>query len=399
MSASPAAAAAVTFVNGDLGGRRTSVRVQGQRIAGMQVAPQRGDRVVDLNGDRMLPGLINAHDHLQLNDFPSLPFARSYRNAGEWITDFNARLRDHAAVTASAALPRARRLLGGGLKNLLSGVTTVAHHDPMEPLLLQASFPTAVVTDFGWAHSLHIDGAAQVRASCEATPPDRPWIIHAAEGVDEAARAEFEQLRELGCLRANTLLVHALALDERQQRELIDTGAGIIWCPSSNLRLFGSTGDVRALLAAGRVALGTDSRLTAAGDLLQELRIAENVAGLPEAVIERIVTRDSARLLRLADRGTLAHGARADLLILPAGMPLTAARRGDLRLVMLAGDARYGDREYLHGIGEPASFMSVRVDGRPKLLRRSIGSLLESGALAEAGVSVEYDGARSVACG
>ncbi len=397
MSAVTEVSVPVTFVNADIGGRRTSVRVQGQRILDAHVAPQRGDRVVDLGGDRLLPGLINAHDHLQLNDFPSLPYASSYRNAGDWIKDFNARLRDHAAVTASAALPRARRLRSGGLKNLLSGVTTVAHHDPLEPLLLAADFPTGVVADFGWAHSLQVDGAAYVRAACEATPEDHPWIIHAAEGVDAQARAEFERLRALGCLRPNTLLVHALALDELQQRELADAGAGVIWCPSSNLRLFGRTTQVRALLARGRIALGTDSRLTAAGDLLQELRVAQACAGLTEAALERIVTSDSARLLRLKDRGRLERGTRADLLILPAGMPVTTARRTDVRLVMLAGDARYGDPEYLHALAAPANFTAVQVDGRAKLLQRSLAALLVSGAMAEPGVSVPA-AARSAAC-
>jgi cytosine/adenosine deaminase-related metal-dependent hydrolase len=397
VSAASLAAAPIAFVNADVGGRRTSVRVQGGRILGTDIAPQRGDRVVDLSGDRLLPGLINAHDHLQLNDFPSLPYASCYRNAGDWIADFNARLRDHAAVIASAALPRTRRLLSGGLKNLLSGVTTVAHHDPLEPLLLAADFPTAVIADFGWAHSLQVDGASRVRASCEATPADRPWIIHAAEGVDAPARAEFEQLRKLGCLRPNTLLVHALALDEPQQRQLLDAGAGVIWCPSSNLRLFGRTTDVSVLLAHGRVALGTDSRLTAAGDLLQELRVAQRCAGFTEAALERIVTGDSARLLRLEDRGTLERGARADLLILPAGMPLTAARRSDLRLVMLAGEARYGDPEYLQVCGTPANFTAVQVDGCAKLLQRSLAALLVSGAMAEPGVCVPA-AERSAAC-
>lgn len=397
MSAATPMPMAVTFVNADVAGRRTSVRVHGQRIVSAQRAPQRGERVVDLGGDRLLPGLINAHDHLQLNDFPNLPYASSYRNAGEWIADFNARLRDHAAVSASAALPRARRLLGGGLKNLLSGVTTVAHHDPLEPLLLADDFPTGVVADFGWAHSLQVDGAAQVRASCEATPAQRPWIIHAAEGVDAQAQAEFEILRELGCLRPNTLLVHALALDELQQRALTAAGAGMIWCPSSNLRLFGRTTEVRALIARGCVALGTDSRLTAAGDLLQELRVAQSCAQLEETALERIVTSDSARLLRLRDRGTLKVGARADLLILPAGMPLAAAGRGDVRLVMRAGEARYGDSQYLEALGTSAQCTAVQVDGRAMLLQRSLAALLASGAMAEPGVSLPAP-ARSAAC-
>ena len=89
----------------------------------------RGDLVLDLGGDRLLPGLINAHDHLQLNHFPALEYPALYGNATQWIEDFNARLRYYLAVGSSAAVPRAQRLLGGGLK-ILSGVTTVAAPRP-----------------------------------------------------------------------------------------------------------------------------------------------------------------------------------------------------------------------------------------------------------------------------
>jgi hypothetical protein len=43
-------------------------------------------------------------------------------------------------------VPREERLLIGGVKNLLSGVTTVAHHDPLYSCLQEATFPVRVVT-------------------------------------------------------------------------------------------------------------------------------------------------------------------------------------------------------------------------------------------------------------
>jgi hypothetical protein len=64
---------------------------------------------------------------------------------------------------------------------------------------------------------------------------------------------------------------------------------------------------------------------------------------------------------------------------------------------MLAGDARYGDRAYLQGLGAPASFLPVQVDGRSKLLQRPLAALLASGAMAEPGVSLPAT-ARSAAC-
>ncbi len=389
----------VTFVNADLGGAGlSSLRIRGGHIECLDARAAATDVVVDLRGDRVLPGLINAHDHLQLNSFPPLDYGRSYRNSAEWIRDFNERLRAMPAIKAVAARPRAHRLRAGGLKNLLSGVTTVAHHDPLDELVLSGAFPTRVLREFGWSHSLYVDGAESVRIACERTSATQPWIVHAAEGVDAEAGAEFEQLAELGCLRPNTLLVHALGLDGVQRRRLADAGAGVIWCPSSNLRLFGRSAEVGDLVDTGRVALGTDSRLTGAPDLLAEVRVARDCLPLDEPTLERIVTSDAARLLRLPDRGVLSAGACADLLVLPAGMALSAATRADLRLVMLDGVVRYGDADYADALMPAAEFTAVQVDGRGKLLRRQHAAALLDGEVQEPGVSLVRATARAAAC-
>ena len=391
----------VTLVNADLGGRRlASLRIRGARIEGLEATPTGADLVVDLRGDRVLPGLINAHDHLQLNSFPALDYPGYYRNSAEWITDFNVRLRGDPAVKASAATPRAHRLLAGGLKNLLSGVTTVAHHDPLDALLLEAAFPTRVVREFGWSHSLYVDGAERVRHRVRAHTT-RPAVDRACRrGCRRPGACEefCQQLAALGCLRPNTLLVHALGLDGLQRQRLAAAGAGVIWCPSSNLRLFGRSAEVGDLIAAGRVALGTDSRLTGAPDLLAEVKVARDCLPLDERALERIVTSDAARLLRLPDHGVLQSGAHADLLVLPAGMALSEATRADLRLVILDGVVRYGDADCVGALMPASDFTEVQVDGRGKLLQRQLAAALVSGQVHEPGVSVARTAARAAAC-
>ena len=62
---------------------------------------------------------------------------------------------DRSPVKEHLAVPKAVRLAWGGLKNLLSGVTTVAHHNPYEAAVFENGFPVRVVKRFGWAHSLH----------------------------------------------------------------------------------------------------------------------------------------------------------------------------------------------------------------------------------------------------
>jgi cytosine/adenosine deaminase-related metal-dependent hydrolase len=384
-SASPG----LTLLNADLGeGELTSLRIVGPRLASLGGPPSAADSIVDLQGDRVLPGLINAHDHLQLNSLTCPDFHKRYAHARDWIADVDALRRNDPEFEISVAMPRDERLLVGGVKNLLSGVTTVAHHDPLYPCLSSPHFPTAVVRDYGWSHSLYVDGEESVGDSYRATPRDWPWIIHAAEGVDAAAAAEFERLDAIGCLGPNTLLVHGIALDQAQRVRLHSAGAGLIWCPSSNLRLFGETARVGELSALGRIAIGTDSRLSGARDMFDELRVAAQVSGLDDRTLESLATRDGARLLRLTDRGTLRVGARADILILPAATRLAAAKRADVRLVMIEGVARYGDRDLAQRAAPRAEWAEVRVDGATKSLDGSLAARLSHARACELGLEI-----------
>jgi cytosine/adenosine deaminase-related metal-dependent hydrolase len=379
----------ITFVNARLSnGEITAIRILGGRIAALGVPPPRGDSIVDLEGDHVLPGLINAHDHLQLNSMAHLDFERSYRNAREWISDVDTRRRSDPEFEASVAAVRDERLLIGGVKNLLSGVTTVAHHDPLYPFLTSAHYPVRVVCQYGWAHSLYVDGEDKVRHSYRTTPGHWPWIIHAAEGLDDEAGKEFERLDALGCVQQNTLLVHGIALNRAQRQRLANAAAGLVWCPSSNQNLFGETADVADLIAAGRVALGTDSRLSGARDLLEELRLASQISGLDDAALESLVTRNGADLLRLSDRGALRPGLRADLLVLPARTRLAAAARAEVRLVLVGGKAAYGDSDCAGRFAPGTEWTHVLVDGRPKVLDGHIVKLLSNARAAEPGLEI-----------
>jgi cytosine/adenosine deaminase-related metal-dependent hydrolase len=373
-----------TLINGD----PFSLRVADGRIAALGEAPHRGDLIIDLSGDRVLPGLINAHDHLQLNSFPRLTYRSPYSSATEWIGDFNDRIRCDRAFQSALGPTRDERLFAGGMKSLLSGATTVAHHDPLFSSLRGPSFPVHVVTRYGWSHSLHIDGEAAVLGSYVRTDNTVPWIVHAAEGTDPEASEEFDRLERLGCIQANTVIVHGVGLTAAQRERLAAVEAGLVWCPESNLRLFGSTADVLDLAARGRVALGTDSRLTGARDLLEELRVARTLYPGDDSSVVRMVTADAARLLRLKDRGSLEVGARADLLVIPAGSSLFEISRSDVRLVTLDGVARYGDAYYVSSVSPQSRWAALVVDDREKMLDHELARIFGSSSVVEERVSV-----------
>jgi cytosine/adenosine deaminase-related metal-dependent hydrolase len=333
---------------------RSSVRF-GANVLSLDTPPEPGDEVIDLAGAFVLPGLVNAHDHLELNHYGPLKVKALYENASEWIDDLRPLLRTEPSIRSNSAHPLRDRLFLGGLKNLLAGVTTVAHHNPPYGEIGRR-FPVRVVSRYGWAHSLALEhqpvGAkgepgGEVRGRCLATPPHAPFMVHACEGTDRAAAAELGRLDALGCLRANTVLVHGVAIDAAGCRRMLDAGASLVWCPASNLFLFQQTAPVRTLLDTARpsspvVCLGSDSRLTGARDLLDELQAARLAAPVTPLELLRMVTTAPASILRLDDAGRVAVGVPADLIVVPAwgatpADALLAARRRDLMLVTVGG--------------------------------------------------------------
>ena len=89
-----------------------------------------------------MPGLINAHDHLEFALFPRLGNP-PYRNYVEWGDDIHNRFPE--VIAKHRAVPKDVRLWWGGIRNLLCGVTTVCHHDRLWPVLFAPEFPVTVL--------------------------------------------------------------------------------------------------------------------------------------------------------------------------------------------------------------------------------------------------------------
>jgi cytosine/adenosine deaminase-related metal-dependent hydrolase len=245
---------------------------------------------LDLSGLQILPGLINAHDHLSFALFPRLGTG-PYANATEWARDIHHPECD--PVRRHLLVPKHLRLIWGGLRNLAGGVTTVCHHDSDHPVFNE-DFPVRVNRVFGWAHSLAF--TADVRARFDATCSNIPFVIHLGEGTDAGAAEEVFRLHELGALDCRTVIVHAVGLTREGWDLVRAAGASVIWCPRSNLFTLGQTLSVEALEGIP-IALGTDSSLTSEGDLLDEL---EHIREMPSRV--SLVTAAAARILRLPPR-------------------------------------------------------------------------------------------------
>ena len=333
---------------------------------------------LDLHDHLIFPGLINAHEHLHVNTVPPLKARAPFPNSYAWIAAFQAHFEEPAVIAALQA-PKALRLRHGALKNLLAGTTCVVHHDPWHPALDETNFPVTLLRDYGWSYALGWpDYGPPVRQSFAATPADRPWLIHLAEGTDATAQAELGQLDRMGCLAANCVLIHGVGMREQDIDRVIARGAAVVWCPASNRNLLGRSLDPRRLCAAGRLALGSDSRLSGARDLLDEMSgIAARGELSPEQLLG-LVTSQSARILRLSSNGSLAPGVPADLVIVEdrggdERCGLVGIERSQIRAVVRHGVPRIADPDFAEWF-EVAGMETVAVtlDGKPKLLAKPL---------------------------
>jgi hypothetical protein len=337
--------------------------VEGERIA---TARGRVDLTLDLGAGDLRAGLINAHDHLHRNHFPRLgrpPYADAY----EWGRDIHEH--DADVIARARAVSRRDALLFGALKNLLSGVTSVVHHDPWEPAF-ERDFPLRVLR----VHSVHSLGIERALASVQRNDRTIPLCIHLAEGTTAAMAEEVREADRLGLVDDTLIAVHLVGADREGIELLARRRATAVWCPTSNEFLLGRTVP-EELLAKLDVVIGSDSMLTSAGTLLDELRHARRSGLMDDDRLLDSVGRLAASKLRIAEPSLVA-GARADVVAL-AHSPL-AATCEDIQLVISGGTPRVADERHaalFELLNVP--FERVRVGGSSKLVAAPLGEVAE----------------------
>lgn len=160
---------------------------------------------------------------------------------------------------------------------------------------------------------------------------DLPIHIHLHETAQEVAdslqqygRRPSQRLMDLGLLSPLTQTVHMTQIDDRDIVLLQNSGAHVIHCPESNLKLASGFCPVDRLIKAGvNVALGTDGAasnndLDLFGELKTAALLAKAVAGDATALSAhaalRMATLNGAKALGLDDCiGSLEPGKAADI--------------------------------------------------------------------------------------
>ena len=335
---------------------------------------------VDLSGYLALPGLINAHDHLEFALFPRLGKG-CYNNFLEWAEDIH---RTHASeIARHRRVPKTVRLWWGGIRNLLCGVTTVCHHNPYVPEVFSDEFIIRVLKDYGWAHSLRLDPDAALEQS--QTPKDQRFFIHLGEGIDAQSEEEIFELHQAGALDENTVIIHGLAIGPNGRGLLRSTGAALVWCPSSNLFLFEKAMSFDEICQLPKIALGSDSSLTAEGDLLDEVRCACQMLRTPATKAYEYVTQRAADLLGLKNgEGKFRIGGFADLVAVrdkgqSPSETLASSSYRDMELVLLGGRVQLASAQMKQRLPKHAiqGLQPLAIEGLVRWIRAPLDRLFE----------------------
>jgi hypothetical protein len=286
--------------------------------------------------------------------------------------------------------------LVGAYKNLISGITTVHDHMPHHinnPFI--DKLPIRVLKDYSLAHEVSVyelkwgDGIdVEYKKAVE---NNIPFVTHIEEGFDVESMRGIEILEEHHALSEYSVLVHGIGFSKKDIKKVARKKAHFVWCPGSNVYMFGRTAKIKELLDVGvNVSIGTDSPATGELNILDEIRFAKKVykemynEELDDELIVRMITVNPVKAFRIQDKlGSLAKGKLGDLLIISGDQnnpysSLVNAHLKDISLVFMEGTPIYGDDKFENIFNDfDLDCTRINIEGKDKIIIGDPGSLME----------------------
>jgi 5-methylthioadenosine/S-adenosylhomocysteine deaminase len=377
--------------------RDALVAWEGARI--VEVARGRAERHVE--GAVILPGLVNAHSHVEYAVYAGFGDGRPF---GDWLAT-------HITRKRALAYDEMLAIATSGVADLLSaGVTTTADYSfsgaaaaAADALGLRATVylevfgsdprdaerqferlrARTVETDlvrigvsphapytcsldvYRWCLSLGIPVGTHLTESAA----ENEWLVSGSGrlAVDPSLLVEPSGRRAVATLEEvlgpELLCAHCVDLTDAEIATLAANDVPVAHCPRSNALLGCGIAPLTELRRAGvRVGLGTDSPAsTPSFDVWEELRAAVHVARARERRPDALTAEDA---LRIATLGSASALDRADEL-----GSLTVGKRADLTILSLAGSPYDPVEDPVVATvfgGSPAAILETIVNGQTR---------------------------------
>lgn len=260
--------------------------------------------VIDFRDCIAFPGLINSHDHLEFNLYPKLGH-KIYNDYVEWGIDIHNK--DKEIIDTIESIPLELRMRYGVIKNLICGVTAVAHHGSYNSALDDS--PVTIINNGTCIHSVKLGGKWKLKLNLPVN--SEPYVIHAGEGINPESEEEIDELIRWNLFKRKLTGIHGIAMTEEQSKNF----SALIWCPDSNLFLFEKTADIASLKKITKILSGTDSALTASWSIFDNLRTARKLNMLSDEELFYSVTKTPAEYWKLDESGIISVGYKADIVI------------------------------------------------------------------------------------
>jgi 5-methylthioadenosine/S-adenosylhomocysteine deaminase len=388
-----------------------TVVIDGANIAFVGPASQApvdpDDEVIDCRGCAVMPGLVNAHTHVSMtllrgyaDDMALQPWLEKKIWPAEmklrpedvyWgamlgiaemirggVTTFSDMYHYFSAV-ADAVIESGIR---GAVSGVLLGILPTAEDDlrraieftcemkrKAHPRLIPMLAPHAIYTCPDPLLVKTAEAAANlgVRLHIHLSETEK----EVADCIAEHGETPVAHLESLGFLEVPSEVVHCVHLSDADITLLAKRQAGVVLCPTSNLKLASGFARTSNLMSAGAcLGFGTDGAASNNNlDMFQEMKLGALLekarTGNPEVVHAAdalaMATRGAAATLGLAGQvGTLTPGLRADVIVVDLQSPhlqphhsvlshlVYSARAADVRDVIIEGEVVMRDRELFH---------------------------------------------------
>jgi 5-methylthioadenosine/S-adenosylhomocysteine deaminase len=401
-----------------------AIILQGNRIAAV-ISQSEADEAfrtretIDLPHHVVMPGLINVHGHAAMSLFrgmaDDLPLM-AWLNEHIWPAEsafISEQLVTDGTQLAIAEMLRTGTTTFSDMYYFPEVAAQVAHDAGMRaqicfPLL---DFPTAwgsgpdeylkkgegfiqawqgnsYITPAIGPHAPYTvsDGPLEsaVQLSADTGAPIQIHLHETAFEVDEATAKNGQRpvarMAALGLLGPHTQCVHMTQMNEEDFRQVAESGAHVVHCPESNLKLASGLSPVQKMLNSGiNVAIGTDGAasnndLNLFGELSTAAMLAKAVSGDASALSAHqalaMATLNGARALgRDHELGSLVAGKLADLIAIDLSDPFAQPVYDPASYLVYSNNGRAVTHSWINGIPQLQDGRLTRIDVPDLMLR------------------------------